>query len=58
MSIKLSSEHVVSCCFLLWRKIKNSKIQKQRKKEKRAEMKTRKAKPHAKKRNKSESVQA
>ena len=38
--------------------MKNQKIQKQRKKEKRAEMKTRKAQPHAKKRNESESVQA
>ena len=38
--------------------MKNQKIQKQIKNEKRAEMKTRKAKPHAKKRNKSESVQA
>ena len=38
---------------------KNQKIQKQRKNEKRAGMKTRKARPHAKKkRNKSESVQA
>jgi len=42
MSIKLSFEHVVSCCFLLWRKIENSKIQKQRNKEKRAEMKKKK----------------
>ena len=38
--------------------MKNQKIQKQTKKEKRAEMKTRKAKPHAKKRNNTESVQA
>ena len=39
--------------------MKNQKIQKQRKNENRAELKTRKARPHAKKkRNKSESVQA
>ena len=50
MSIKLSSEHVVSCFFLLWRKIKNSKIQKQRKKEKRAEMKNKKGKAPCQKR--------
>ena len=51
MSIKLTPEHVGSCCFLLWRKIKNQKY-KTKKNEKRAEMKTRKAKPHSKKKKK------
>ena len=38
--------------------MKNQKYKNKEKKEKRVEMKTRKARPHAKKRNKSESVQA
>ena len=59
MSIKLTSGHVVSCCFSTLKKNKKFKGTKTKKRKKRGKIdKTIKVQPHTKKRNKYESVQA
>ena len=59
MSIKLNSEHVVSCCFCFEEKSKFQKFKNKRKKEKRENCENKKGTtPYQKRETKSESVNA